>query len=193
MIDSNDFNRLGGNASPDGIQSPWLGRVSSSDLPYSFPLRCEVAEMPGRTIATSDETAYGPTSKRAYETTYSDITIQIIASEDMRERALFDLWMDQIVKGSNYRGVNNSGPAGALGGAGGVVGYYDDYSKGLMSINQMNDSGAVLMTTTMIDCFPIGMSAMNMTWEESNTYQRFSVTMSYRYHRVSYITDIIND
>jgi hypothetical protein len=33
---------------------------------------------------------------------------------------------------------------------------------------------------------------MNLTWEEQNTYQRFSVTMTYRFHTVDFTQGYIN-
>ena len=33
-----------------------------------------------------------------------------------------------------------------------------------------------------MDIYPIALTPMNATWEETNTYQRFGVTLAYRYH-----------
>ena len=71
--------------------------VFDSSIP-DFSFRCEKAEFPGRTIATTDDTHSGPTLKLPYDMTYNDITLSIICSEDMKERMFFERWMDLIVK-----------------------------------------------------------------------------------------------
>lgn len=137
-----------------------------------FKFRCEATELPGRTIATTDSQSYGPTTKYAYEVTYNDINLQIIASEDMAERKMFEQWMDKIVTPSN-NGVGSSG---------GLIKYYESYAAGTLKISQLKDDGKAISTYTLNNAYPIQMSPMNLTWEESNSYQRFSVTMTYRYH-----------
>ena len=74
-----------------------------------FRFRCQATEFPGRTIATKDDISFGPTTKFGYDVTYNDISLQIIASEDMIERNIFELWMDSIVTKSGTTGGNATG------------------------------------------------------------------------------------
>lgn len=135
--------------------------------------RCEVAELPGRTVATVEDMSFGPTSKLAYDMTYNDINLQIIASEDMTERKMFEEWMDGIVTPTSRNSSEFKG---------GLVKYYDDYAKAIFSIRQLNDAGNTIARYTLYDAFPIQLSPMNLSWAETDTYQRFAVTISYRYH-----------
>jgi hypothetical protein len=141
-----------------------------------FRFRCEATELPGRTIATTDETnSYGPNLKYAYDHTYSDHTFQIIASEDMYERRIFEVWMDNIVYATDRSGGMTS--------KAGIIRYYDDYALGgECRIYQVNDQSSQIARYTLFNAYPIALSPMNLTWEEQNTYQRFTVTMTYRYH-----------
>lgn len=145
--------------------------------PTTFKYRCESTELPGRTVATSDDQAAGPTRKFAYEITYNDINMQIVASEDMRERFFFEAWMDGIVNPANsILNISNSG---------GLVRYYDDYARGRqINIYQLNDLGATIIGYKLHNAFPIQIAPMGVSWEEQNTYQRFAITISYRYHEV---------
>lgn len=142
-----------------------------------FKYRCEAAELPGRTIATTDDSSFGPTAKLAYDMTYNDINLQIIASEDMIERKIFEEWMDGIVTPTtnNYSEFK-----------GGLVKYYDSYASGKFRIYQLNDKGKVIALYTLYKAYPIQLSPMNLSWGETDTYQRFAVTITYRYHTAEF-------
>ena len=162
--------------------SNWFGsnNFKNGDLNTTFKFRCEAAELPGKTIATVDDTSYGATVKYAYDTTYNDMSLTIMASEDMRERKFFEIWMDNIVytPHTNY-GSDNSG---------GLVRYYDEYAYGgKLTVTQINDNRVQLVKYSLINAFPIALGPMTANWEENDTYQRFNVTISYRYHNVDFL------
>ena len=142
-----------------------------STIANTFEFRCEKAELPGRTIATSDDMGSGPSLKLPYDTTYNDIQLSIICASDMAERKFFEKWMDFIVK----PGDSSFG--------GGTVAYYSEYALGnKLEVSQLTDAGVPAITYTCHHVYPIAITPMNATWEEINTYQRFGVTLAYRYH-----------
>ena len=143
-----------------------------------FSFRCEKAEFPGRSIATSDDTGGGgPALKLPYDVTYNDIQLSIICSADMKERVFFESWIDSIV---GRAGLTDGAPAG------GLVSYFDDYARGAMlTVNQLDEAGNTLIRYRMHDIYPITISPMNATWEEVNSYQRFGVTFFYRHYSFS--------
>lgn len=157
-----------------GAGNPASGSVTYDTTKFQF--RCEATEIPGRTIATTDDQSYGPTTKFAYEVTYNDINLQIIASEDAAERKIFEKWMDYIVTPISDSNMYS----------GGFVKYYSNYAAGKVIMHQLKDDGTKIMTYTLYNAYPIQLSPMNLTWEESNTYQRFAVTMTYRYHTAKF-------
>jgi len=167
-----------GSANRGGVQQSWWANtvIDDTNVNGRFRFRCEATELPGRTIATADETnSYGPNLKYAYDHTYSDHTFQIIASEDMYERRIFEVWMDNIVYATDRNGGMTS--------KAGLIRYYDDYALGgECRIYQINDQSSQIARYTLYNAYPIALSPMNLTWEEQNTYQRFTVTMTYRYH-----------
>jgi len=148
--------------------------AGDSEFTERFPFRCEIAEFPGKTLSTiEDSTGAGPTLKLPYETTYNDINLTIVCSEDMKERTLFEAWMDYII-----------GPADSSGTAG-LVRFYSDYAEGnKLIVSQLNTRADVLISFELYDVYPIAISPMTASWEETNTYQRFSVTMTYRYYKL---------
>jgi len=141
-----------------------------STIANTFEFRCEKAELPGKTLATNDDMGSGPSLKLPYDTTYNDIQLSIICAEDMAERKFFEKWMDFIVKpGDNPEA--------------GTVAFYSQYALGnTLEVSQLNDSGVSVLKYTCNHVYPIAITPMNATWEEINTYQRFGVTLCYRYH-----------
>jgi hypothetical protein len=140
------------------------------DIEPTFEFRCERAELPGRTVATSEDMGSGPTMKLGYDMTYNDIQLSVICATDMKERKFFEKWMDYIIKPFNTPDA-------------GTVAYYNDYAKGnTLTVSQLNDFGKPVLTYQCMDVYPIAITPMNATWEETNTYQRFGVTLAYRYH-----------
>lgn len=151
-----------------------------ADIDKTFKFRCEKAELPGRTLATSDDGGGGGTAlKLPYDVTYSDIQLSIICSEDMKERIFFENWIDQIVNPAGYETVETTYEPG-------LVGFYENYAKGIsLTVTQLNAQGKALLLYELYDIYPIALTPMNATWEEVNSYQRFGVTLAYRYHTVS--------
>ena len=135
------------------------------DISKTLSLRCERAELPGKTIATSDDTSVGTSLKLPYDMTYNDIQLSIICAEDMIERSFFEKWMTFIVKRD------------------GTVAYHNNYAKGnTLTVSQLDDKGTPKLTYVCRDIYPIAITPMNATWEENDTYQRFGVTLCYRYY-----------
>ena len=150
----------------------YLTRNDVTDID-EFEFRCEKAEFPGRTLATSEDTGGGgPTLKLPYDVTYNDIQLSIICSADMKERLFFESWMDSII-GPAGEDVGNS--------TGGLVSYFEHYARGIsLEVQQLDEAGKVIISYKMHDIYPTALSAMNATWEEVNSYQRFGVTLFYR-------------
>ena len=140
----------------------------------TFSFRCEQAEFPGRTITTADDVGSGgPALKIPYDVTYNDINLSIICAEDMIERIFFELWMESIVTTPQSRIAGNAG----------LISYHKDYARQTtLTVKQLNSQGEVIFYYRLHDIFPIALTPMNATWEEGNTYQRFGVTLNYRYY-----------
>jgi hypothetical protein len=145
------------------------GTLPNIDSTFNF--RCEKAELPGRTLATTeDAVGGGPSLKLPYDVTYNDMTLSIICSPDMAEREFFEGWMDRII---GRGGLSNAG----------LVSYYSDYALGVtLKVSQLDEAGKTLISYTLNDIYPTALTPMNASWEETNTYQRFGVTLAYRYH-----------
>ncbi|NBV27453.1 hypothetical protein EBS02_00285 [bacterium] len=144
-----------------------LGRTAEDLLP-NFSFRCERTTIPGRTVATVDDYGAGPSMKIAQDITYADIDMTILCSTDMQERYVFESWISIIVL---RRGLTGAG----------LVNYYENYAEGnILTLYHLDDTSQIILKYELYDVYPVQISAMNLTWEENNTYQRFDVTMNYR-------------
>lgn len=123
-------------------------------------LRCEAAELPGRTIATHDFKTYGPVEKMPYMTTYNDITLTFICSSSMIEKSLFDLWIDYINPSDtwNFRFKNN-------------------YCTKIL-INQYDSTKNYTYQNSLIDAFPVSVNQLDLNWNDDG-YHKLSVTFAY--------------
>jgi len=151
--------------------------ILDMDIDDTFSWRCERAELPGRTLATADDAGGGGTSlKLPYDVTFADTSISVICSEDMRERIFFENWIDSVVTPAGYDTAKTSYQAG-------LVRFHDEYARGIkLEVSQLNSSGKKLLTYTLHDIYPTAITPMTATWEEVNSYQRFGVTLTYRYY-----------
>ena len=157
--------------------SAWsLGVDFNGNTAGAFPFRCEATELPGKTVNGIDIDESGPTFKVSTDVVYNDINLSIIASKDMQERRIFEAWIEYMV--GNRNGLGNG-----VSGRGGLVRYYNDYI-GTLELYQIDEQGNRLAGYTLHNTYPIALGSMSANWEERDTYQRFSVTMSYRYHTV---------
>ena len=97
--------------------------ASNADKEMMF--RADSAELPGRTMSTSEyRGTTGPIRKIAYASTYRDTTIGFLCSADLREKKYFEEWQDIIMNHKSTDSFSSDSLGDAFG-----VGYYDDYAK----------------------------------------------------------------
>ena len=153
-----------------GLQTT-LGHNAQFLLP-NFAFRCERTTIPGRTVTSVDDTGSGPAIKIAQDVTYTDLEMTIICSIDMQERYIFENWINIIVGHATLPSA-------------GLVNFYENYALGnSLKLTHTDDRGNYILTYELHDVYPTQISAMNLNWEENNTYQRFDVTLSYSYYKV---------
>jgi len=136
-------------------------------IPYvtsarSLKYRCENAQLPGRTLATTEQKTYGPIEKHPYLNTYNDIDLTFIIDDDMQQKILFDAWLNYI----NPAYSNN-------------MRYKSDYAT-ILKINQYDVSGDLTYSVNLYDAFPISMNQMDLDWS-GDGYHKLNVTFAYTY------------
>ena len=153
---------------------PWTAGIEN--ITHGLMLRCDAAELPGRSVATLPARTYGPLRKIAYDQVYSDMTLSFIASQNLRERVLFEKWHEFILGIAD--GINASERNTYN------VQYYKDYTVDL-EIRQYQDSGEVeSYACKVFEAYPISMSAQQLQWGE-DAFHRIQVTFAYHHWKRS--------
>jgi hypothetical protein len=136
-------------------------------IPYvssakSLKYRCETAQLPGRTFATTEQRTYGPIEKYPYLNTYNDLDLTFIIDDDMNQKVFFDAWMNYInpLYNNNMR-------------------YKGDYSTTIV-INQYDVTNQLTYSINLIDAYPISINQMDLNWGDDG-YHKLNVTFAYTY------------
>lgn len=147
--------------SADDIQS----KTSNPSITRYLSLQCESTELPGKSLQTADVKIYGPSFKVPFQTTYNDINLNFLCTNDFYERKLFDRWIEAIMppdtnnlrfpKDEDSRYMTNI-----------KIIQYDDFIKQIYAIE-------------LIDAFPIGIAGQNLSWSDDN-FHRLSVQFAYQ-------------
>jgi hypothetical protein len=133
-----------------------LDATASRVLTY----RCENAQLPGRTFATAEQKTYGPIEKYPYLTTYNDLDLTFIVSDDMVEKYIFDSWLEAI----NPSSTNN-------------FAYKADYSS-TITVNQYDLQNELTYSADFIEAYPISINQMDLDWS-ADGYHKLTVTFAY--------------
>ena len=137
-----------------------LGLIPYRGTSRMLTMRCENAELPGRTIATTSMKIYGVEEKFPYMSSYNDMSLTFIVSDDMKEKKFFDAWLNWINPNTSYN-----------------VKYKKDYSVGLR-INQYDVQNKVSYSVDLADAFPIAVNGMDLNWS-ADGYHKLTVTFAY--------------
>ena len=131
---------------------------SARNLTY----RCENANLPGRTLATTEQKTYGPVEKHPYLSTYNDIDLTFIVDDDMQQKVFFDAWLNYINPTYNYN-----------------MRYKENYATTL-TINQYGVSNENTYTVSLFDAYPISINQLDLDWN-GDGYHKITVSFAYTY------------
>ena len=139
-------------------------------------MRCEQATLPGRTFATAErKIGSNPIQKYPYLSTYDDVTLTFIVSDDMSERIFFDTWMEVINPTTNFN-----------------FKYRSDYSVDI-SINQYDVTNDITYVSTLIDAYPVSVNQLDMDWSSTDSHHKLSVVFAYSYWQNTTVSNYVND
>ena len=128
-------------------------------------LRCDSITLPGRTLATIDDTnIYGPTRQIVNRVNYAEIVnCTFLADSELRERVFFEAWQEKAFKRSTWD-----------------IGYYDDYTS-VVEIYLLDRQNKRRFGVKLNEAFPktIGPTELNMG--TNNEIIRIPVEFSFRW------------
>jgi hypothetical protein len=143
---------------------------SNATLSRYLALQCESAELPGRTLMTQEAKVYGPGFKVPYQSQYNEITLTFLSTNEFWERKLFDRWIEAIHPSDTNNMRYAKGPQTYMTPI--KIIQYDDFIKQIYAVE-------------LIDAFPIGVSAQQLSWSE-DSFHRVSVQFAYQRYKPVY-------
>jgi hypothetical protein len=137
---------------------PGINTTDTNDRTLS--LRCEAAQLPGRTFSTTEQRTYGPIEKYPYLTTFTDLDLTFIVDDDMNQKQFFDNWLEFInpLNTNNYK-------------------YKTDYVTDIL-INQYSVTDELTYSARLIEAYPISINQLDLDWN-SEGYHKLTVTFAY--------------
>ena len=98
-----------------------------------------------------------------YEPLYSgELTMSVIVSDDLRERAFFETWMNAVCSQNDYK-----------------FNYYDQYTAPLL-ISVLDRSSAVKYQVLVEEAYPKAIGDIQLGYDKNDEFVRQDVTIAYR-------------
>ena len=159
-------------AATNSVPKATWGKTEQED----FSILCKAANLPASNIASIDVPFRGRTLKVAGDRTIDNWTVTVINDEDFRMRNAMEAWMNSIARLSNNTGATN--PDSYMVDA--VVhqlgrGYSNNKHSKKNSDTAGDTNVTPLKSYKFIDIFPVAVSAIDLSYDSSDTIEEFTV------------------
>ena len=147
-----------------------------TDIQENFSILCKAANLPASNIASIDVPFRGRTLKVAGDRTIDNWTITVINDENFAIRTVMEAWMNSIARLSNNTGATRpeaymiDAEVHQLG-----RGYSSGVSSGKNSSTAGDTKVTPLKSYKFIDIFPVAVSAIDLSYDSSDTIEEFTV------------------
>ena len=162
---------------PSGINDAW-----DQEEQRDFKFLCKASQLPGSTVPAISVPFRGRILKVAGDRTFDDWTITVINDESFNLRTAFEKWMNGISKLDDGTGIVNPNS------------YMTDAmvrqlgrSNTAGSTDNNNGDGqqnVILRTYNFFDIFPTEVSAIDLSYDTSDTIEEFTVTFAVQYYAI---------
>lgn len=137
-------------------------------------MRCESAQLPGRMIeTTTKKMGSAPIEKFPYHSTYGEVTLDFIVSDNMSEKIFFDAWMELINPTTDFN-----------------MQYKANYAVDI-SINQYDVKSGLTYASVLQEAFPIDMNQMDLNWSSVDSYHKLSVVFAYKQWQNNTVSSLV--
>ena len=140
---------------------------------------CKAANLPAQNIASIDVPFRGRIFKVAGDRTIDTWTITIINDEDFRLRRAMEFWTEQIASLDTNLGATSPNAYMAA-----AKVYQLGRGSSPSSTNNSGDSNSVLAEYEFVDIFPTEVSAIDLSYDSSDTIEEFTVTFQVQSIRI---------
>ena len=162
---------------PAAAEEFWGEGENESNTKFSF--LCKAAQLPASTVASVPVPFRGRELKVAGDRTFEPWTVTIINDEDFGLRTSFEAWMNKLSKLNDATGVTN--PTSYMTNA-----YVKQLGRGGQRFSEQNTGGesVVLRTYKFYDIFPTNVSAIELSYDSTNTIEEFQVEFQVQYFTI---------
>jgi hypothetical protein len=158
----------------DRVWRTGAGREAST-----FNFLCKTAQLPASTITDIPVPFRGRILKVAGDRTFDTWTVTVINDEDFQLRTAFETWMNTMSKLNDATGVTN--PSSYMTDA-----YVTQLGRGRVANSTRNTGGqsSELRTYKFYDIFPTEVSAIDLSYENTDAIEEFTVTFQVQYFTI---------
>ena len=142
------------------------GIDDDSFLGTNFNALCKSGAIPGFTVGVIEVPFRGRRIKVPGDRTYAEWTATIVNDQNQNMRKAFDRWL---------KSINN--PDGTVDPR---TSANDDY-RTTITIQHLKTNGGISRQYTLEDAFPTDVSAIDLSYDTTDTIQEFTVTFQYHY------------
>lgn len=168
---------IGGGARPNLFEVTLKTEKLNIDLTRNFPILCKSAALPASNIASIDVPFRGRTFKVAGDRTYDTWTVTIINDEGFEIRDAMERWMQSIGQYGDASGFAN--PDQYMCDA-----YVKQLKRSQSNLGKNISVGQgleVAATYKFYDIFPTNISAIDLSYDTSDTIEEFTVEFQVQY------------
>ena len=140
---------------------------------------CKAANLPAQNVASIDVPFRGRIFKVAGDRTIDTWTITIINDEDFRLRRAMEFWTEQIAALDTNLGATSPNAYMAA-----AKVYQLGRGSSPRSTDNSGDSNSVLAEYEFVDIFPTEVSAIDLSYDSSDTIEEFTVTFQVQSIRI---------
>ena len=140
---------------------------------------CKAANLPAQNIASIDVPFRGRIFKVAGDRTIDTWTITIINDEDFRLRRAMEFWTEQIASLDTNLGATSPNAYMAA-----AKVYQLGRGSSARSTDNSGDANSVLAEYEFVDIFPTEVSAIDLSYDSSDTIEEFTVTFQVQSIRI---------
>jgi hypothetical protein len=155
-----------------------------------FRFLCKAAQLPASTVAEIPVPFRGRILKVAGDRTFEPWTVTVINDEDFNLRSAFEGWMNTINDLSHATGITN--PASYMANAY-IAQLGRGNSRNSTSHPQNNKNQQVLRSYKFTGIFPTEVSAIDLSYDSTDTIEEFTVTFQVQDFRIGLAEDGRND
>ena len=146
-----------------------------SSIPFTrFDVYCKATQLPGSSIGVIPVPWMGRVTKFSGERTYADWTIQVYDSSSSSEdlRSAFELWIEYMDGRDNHIIRYNQTAIWKV--------FFQDITNAVSTQGNPDASGAK-KTVSLVNCFPVDISPIDLSYDLVDTFAEFTVTLAYDY------------